>query len=150
MFVIAEWARGELNVWSTIANGMHRGKPASAPSEKIEEEALFHDPFRLLTQLASQAESAKAVAAPGTADTRIGAGSSRDPFVTYYITDPFVKWITAAWRHETGLDTRATAPPALGLKSGAETAEDRKPKNATAPSWLRLKPGSGLANRAET
>ncbi len=126
----------------TIVNSMHRGKLASAPAEKIEEEALFHDPFRLLTQLASQAESAMAIAAPGTADARIGAGSSRDPFVTYYITGPFVKWITAAWRHETGLDTRATAPPALSLKSGAETGEDRKLKNAAAASFPEAEAGS--------
>lgn len=142
----AERDRGEHEtiraIMLKIAKGKHSGKLASAPSEKIEEEALFHDPFGVLTQLASQAEQAMAAAAARNPDTLIGKGSSHDPFVSFYITGPLVKWITAAWQHEMGSDTGATAPPVLSLNSEAVTAGDRKPKDAAAPHLLEAETDS--------
>ena len=129
----SEWG-GEHNKVSVakliITYDKHSMKPASAPQRYAEEEALLRDPFSMLGLFASQAETALAAAAAKRPDTRTGDGTSRDPFVVYYVIDPFVKWISHAWRYEPGLGTGATAPPAPSSKAEAETTGDREPDNA--------------------
>ena len=130
----AEWDRGDHNNVSppklNITYGKPSMKPASVPLRDAEEEALLRDPFSTLELFASQAETALAAAAAKRPDTRRGDSTSRDPFAVYYIIDPFVKWITGAWRYGQGLGTGATASPAPSSKAEAETTGDREPANA--------------------
>ena len=104
--------------------GMHGSQAQPEP----EEETLFRNPFPMLSQLALQAETA--IVAATHPDKLSGTGTSHDPFITEYIIGPLVEWLTAAWRHETGSDTRATAPPA----SKPETAEASSTSAAAPPS----------------
>ena len=109
-------------------SGQASGRPASTLPKETEEDALFQDPFLVLSRLASQAEAARAAANAGKLT---GTGTSHDPFATDYVIAPLMKWIAATWRYETGLGPDATAPPSS--KSEAETAGAGLPGNAAAP-----------------
>jgi chemotaxis protein MotB len=95
-------------------NGKPDAKP-SAPPRQTDEESLFHNPFGVLTQLASQAETALAAAGVPKANPNILAagGSNHDPF----ITDPIMSQPLnhAAPRPVREEDPEATveAPPLL-------------------------------------
>ena len=58
-------------------------KKTDTEKRQVEDEQLFHNPFGVLTQLASQAEGAMAaVMSQGQAGSMSGGGASHDPFVT--------------------------------------------------------------------
>ncbi len=58
-------------------------KKTDTEKRQVEDEQLFHNPFGVLTQLASQAEGAMAaVMSQGQAGPMSGGGASHDPFVT--------------------------------------------------------------------
>ena len=110
-------------------SGGARGSAASTLPKETEEDTLFQNPFPVLSRLASQAEAARAAANAGKL---AGGGTSHDPFATEYIIGPLVKWIAATWRHQTGLDSGAEAPPPAS-KSEAENAGGGMRGNAGSP-----------------
>ena len=57
-------------------------KKSDAEKRQTEDEQLFHNPFGVLTQLASQAEGAMAVVMAQGQSSASSGGSSHDPFVT--------------------------------------------------------------------
>ena len=109
-------------------------KKPETEKHQSEDEQLFSNPFGVLTQLASQAEGAMAVAtAQGQAGNIMSGGASHDPF----ITDPVI-----------GQSPGRTAPPpvqSVTLKPDAPAAvhpaeakadgasEDKHPNSRTAP-----------------
>jgi chemotaxis protein MotB len=109
-------------------------KKPETEKHQSEDEQLFSNPFGVLTQLASQAEGAMAVAtAQGQAGNTMSGGASHDPF----ITDPVISQSSG----------RAVPPPAqsatpkpnaVHAASPAEAkadraSEDKHPNSRTAP-----------------
>ncbi len=92
------------------------GKPGIKPSQtprQTEAEALFGNPFGVLTQLAAQAERTMAAMKPKTnLDSLAAGGSSHDPFVS----DPIMNQ-----------PLNRTAPPAVQEEPAPGPASDTRP-----------------------
>jgi chemotaxis protein MotB len=112
------------------------GKPGQKPSTpaKHEEEALFRNPFGVLTQLASQAEGAMAaMTAQADADKLATGGSSHDPFVTDPIMSQLVNRTAGAGERQGPVsDVSATTPPPPKAEP-YPTQEEKRAENKAEP-----------------
>ena len=116
-------------------------KKPETEKHQSEDEQLFSNPFGVLTQLASQAEGAMAVAvAQGQAGNTMSGGASHDPF----ITDPVISQspgrtapAASPIRHAEARCVRCG--PSCGSQSGSRFRRET-------PQW----PNSARAGRAAT
>ncbi len=110
-------------------------KKSEPEKHQTEDEQLFHNPFGVLTQLASQAEGAMAVVmAQGNAGNLTSGGASHDPFVTDPVmSQPLARVVTVAAPAAPELN----APP-QPLRAEARMDPGAEEKHATA----RTPPGA--------
>lgn len=101
--------------------------------QKSEDELLFNNPFGVLTQLASQAEGAMAVAmSQSNSGSLISGGASHDPFVTDPVmSQPFGRVTQVAARepadHAPAASARKPEPAADAASAGKQAAPKPEP-----------------------
>ncbi len=117
-------------------------KEENKPSEKSttpshhEDENLFHNPFGVLTQLASQAEGAMAaVSAQASLDKLATGGSSHDPFVTDPIQSELINRTAGAGERQGPVSevNAGTPTPQLPKAEPSPTREARHADTGTEP-----------------
>jgi chemotaxis protein MotB len=85
------------------------GKPSKAATD-AEEEAIFNNPFPLLTDLSTQAETA--MKAAGNPAGLPGDGKTHDTFLDDYFLTPIRRWIAGApWHENAPLGGTEATPP---------------------------------------
>jgi chemotaxis protein MotB len=116
-------------------------KKAETDKHQSEDESLFHNPFGVLTQLASQAEGAMAMAmAQGQAGNAMPGGASHDPFVT----DPVLSQPMGGATAPVARTAPDLAPaPARTAEAKVERAieEEKRLSNSKAPEAGEQQPG---------
>ena len=103
-------------------------KKPGAEKHQTEDELLFHNPFGVLTQLASQAEGAMAMVTAQGQSGNLMADASHDPFVT----DPVISQppSRAAPQAEPSTPQRDAASPAGPAAAKMDRASEDKRANA--------------------
>ncbi len=132
-------------------------KEENKPSEKSttpshhEDENLFHNPFGVLTQLASQAEGAMAaVPAPASLDKLATGGSSHDPFVTDPIQNQLINRTAGAGERQGPVsDVNAGTPtPQLPKAEPSLAREARHADTGAEPSPVEKQPKAETLEKA--
>jgi chemotaxis protein MotB len=104
-------------------------KPATPPKHE-EEEALFRNPFGVLTQIALQAEGPIGATSPQAGQEKLASGgSSHDPFVTDPIMSQIVNHTAGVGEHQ-GTGQEAPLPKSEASKD--QNAADAKAEAAAA------------------
>jgi chemotaxis protein MotB len=107
-------------------------KKAETEKHQAEDEQLFHNPFGVLTQLASQAEGAMAAAmAQSQSGNLASGGASHDPFVTDPVMSQPLSRVAPQAEATTQLDAPPVARPAEAKADQA--SEEKGASRRTAP-----------------
>ncbi len=114
-------------------------KKSETEKHQAEDEQLFHNPFGVLTQLASQAEGAMAVVMAQGQSGNLAGGASHDPFVTDpVISQPLAK---ASPQAEPAALKLAETPASHPAEAKADRASEVKHANgAPAPDQSEHQP----------
>ncbi len=134
-------------------------KEENKPSEKSttpshhEDENLFHNPFGVLTQLASQAEGAMAaVPAQASSDKLATGGSSHDPFVTDPIQNQLINRTAGAGERQGPVsDVNAGTPtPQLPKAEPSLAREVRHADTGAEPNPVEKQPKAETSGKGGT
>ena len=119
-------------------------KKTEAEKHQTEDELLFHNPFGVLTQLASQAEGAMAIVTAQSQSGSLMGDASHDPFVTDpVISQPLARAAPQAEPSTPQLDAAPLGRPAEAkMDRASEHAPQSAPFCRHAEQFPRPPPGS--------